>query len=165
MNSRNGCGHTSNVEDFQMKLSKVFRFFMVSVVLFLIIFFTNQKAFGENWIFLGYTENDVRQYYDKDSITILSPSVKKVWRKIVIPIEKKLYEKHKLGISTESYSSYSYDLDIFEVDCKDRILKMLYSSEYDKKGTIIDSKSLENPKTFFITPGSIGEGLYKAICP
>jgi surface-adhesin protein E len=141
------------------------RLFFVSVVLLLSIFITNQKIFGENWIFLGNTEDGSMQFLDKDSITKVSPSVKRIWKKTITPLEVQLKIREQAGLPLKGYSSYSYTKSIWDINCKNRTHQFLYYVDVDQKGSILYSVKFDNPRMGFIVPGSMGELFYEAVCP
>ena len=141
-----------------MNLSKSF---LVLVVLFSIIFAFHQKAFGENWIIYSTSANGIKEYIDKDSVVIISSSVKRVWRKTIMPIE--IFLKVS-GLPSEDYASYDHSISFNEIDCKKRTTKLLQLIHYGKNGSTIRSIKDPNPEPIFVVPGSVGEDFFKAIC-
>ncbi|MGA3083596.1 MAG: surface-adhesin E family protein [Thermodesulfobacteriota bacterium] len=149
-----------------MKRSTFLKLFLVSVVLLLSIFITNNKVFSENWVFFATrTSNNVDFYYDKDDIMNLSPEIKRVWTKYSEPLKEMLEHRIKIGASISDFSSYAYTLDFLEIDCKKKQYEIINYTHYSKDGETLDSSEKENLKPESIRPGSIMEGLHKAICP
>jgi hypothetical protein len=148
-----------------MNLSKFFRLSLVSIVLFLIFFVSNQKAFGENWIPKGTPVNGIEQFIDKDSVTEPSPSVKRVWRKFIIPAKFMITLRKESALSLTGYSSYSHSLSFWEVNCKNKTIKLLSYADYDKRGKMLDSHGYDNLEMASIIPGSFDERCYEAVCP
>ena len=147
-----------------MKLYKFFKLLMVSFVLFLLIFITNQKIFGENWIIAG-SEEGTTQFFDKESITEVSPSAKRILTKSIIPLEVRLKQIENHGLPIIGYSFYSHTMSLWEINCNNQTYGVLYFIDYDKEGSEIDSFKFNNPEVDFIIPGSMVEKLCKAICP
>jgi hypothetical protein len=148
-----------------MNQSKFFRLSLVSVVLFAIVFFSNHKAFGENWIANGTAKDGIEQLLDKDSITVVSPSVKRVMRKFIIPAKVMINLRKKYALSLTGYPAYSHSLSLWEINCNNKTIRILSYFDYDKKGTELDSHGYDNLEMIPIKPRSFDEQTFKAICP
>ncbi len=121
-----------------MNRSNFLRLFLISVVLLLNIFITNKKVFGENWILYGISDDfRTKHYYDKDSLTMISPSVKRVWEKKIPPVEYKLKEREEQGLPLTRYFSYNRTLMFLEINCSDRTVKLLIFRRLRRKGSNI----------------------------
>jgi hypothetical protein len=148
-----------------MNLTKDFRLSLVLVVLVTIVFSSNQKAFGETWIPKGTPQNGIEQYIDKDRITEVSPSVKRVWRKFIIPAKVMIDLRKKSALPLTGYSSFSHSLSLWEINCKNKTTRILSYFDYDKKGIVLDSRGYDNLEMIPIIPGSFDERCYEAVCP
>jgi hypothetical protein len=148
-----------------MNLHKIFRFFLVLVVLFLVFFITNQKTFGENWIPNGNTPGGIEQLLDKDSIKEVSRSVKTVMRKFIIPSQTMINLRKESSLPIKGYSNYSYSMSLWEINCKNKTIRLLVYYDYDKKGNQLDSHGYDNLNMIPIIPGSFDDYSYKVVCP
>ena len=53
----------------------------------------------------------------------------------------------------------------WRIDCSRRTITVLDGADYDAHGNVIGSVDPQYPEMAYIAPGSIGEELYRAVCP
>jgi hypothetical protein len=139
--------------------SHIIKGFLIGAVLISVIFFIHQKGFGENWKrFTKIDLDDSFFAYDQDSIAQVSPTTRLVWEKKISPLEDKFKARTKTGLSIK--------MRLWEMNCKKRTAKLITIKEFDKDDRLLSSINTdESVKSDFISPGSMGESLYKAVCP
>lgn len=133
-----------------------------------------RHAHGADWKL--YAENqDFYFYYNIDKPDplklirdIFSKKIVVVWTKHVSKGERgKDYQIHsnkKLGLSVKGYENYEYTIFLKEINCSDKMFRLLSEEDYTKEGNLL-SKS-ESPYSEWkpIVPGSDNEKLQKAVC-
>jgi hypothetical protein len=116
-------------------------------------------GYGADWKF--YRFNDLAEsYYDVQSITRPSKNVVRVWERMNFTEKGIMDEVESLG---KTFKKLEYSVVLHEINCAEKTVRMLSSTDYDNKGRVIFSDSSPT-KWLFIIPGSIGESLYKEIC-
>ena len=68
-----------------------------------------------------------------------------------------------VGKFGKEYENLSFSINLSEINCAEKKLRKLSSTEYDHKGSLIDSSSLPS-NWIFIVPESIAESLYEKVC-
>jgi hypothetical protein len=142
-----------------MNRSHITKGFLIGAVLISVIFFIHQKGFGENWKrFTKIDLDDSFFVYDQDNIAQVSPTIRLVWEKKISPLEEKFKARTKTGLSIK--------MRLWEMNCKRRTAKLIAIKEFDKDDNLLSSiHTDETTKSDFISPGSMGGALYKAVCP
>ena len=114
---------------------------------------------GSDWKL--YAETDVgNYYYDAGSLTSPSKQIVRVWTEVFHSEEgqilamKEFKFKKKLGMSAA----------LQEINCVDKMSRLLTVTHYDTEGITIHSESPKEPKWKYIIPDSIVEFLHKAVC-
>lgn len=142
-----------------MNRSQLNKVFLISVGFFSAIFFNPQIGFGENWI--RFTPKDLDDsffVYDEDSLTKVSSITLLVWEKKFSPLEEKLKPSQKGGLRIK--------MRLWEINCTKRTGKLISVKEFDKDETLLSSINTDrSTKPDLISPGSMGEALFKAVCP
>ncbi|MFH0788902.1 MAG: surface-adhesin E family protein [Pseudomonadota bacterium] len=126
--------------------------------LFSAIFFNYQIGFGENWIrFTPKDFDDSFFVYDKDNLTKVSSTTLLVWEKKISPLEEKLKASQKGGLRVK--------MRLWEMNCAKRTGKLISVKEFNKDETLLSSINTDRSiKSDLISPGSMGEALFKAVC-
>ena len=118
------------------------------------------EAWGEDWK-LGYSDSRTGQYYyDAENIIYPSPDVIRVWVKGIVTDEIINAAAKDIG---EKYRDLSYLIFLTEINCKDKIMGDLKTTFYSKQGVAMISLPSTGDR-YPISPGSMGEALYKAVC-
>jgi len=148
-----------------MNLSKSYKLILFPVFLFSLLFIPHQQTFGENWMPNGTAQEGIEQLLDKDSIKEVSPSIKTVMRKFIVPPKVMIKLRKESAFPITGYSNYSYSLSRWEIDCKNKTIRILSYHDYDKNGNQLDSRGYGNLDMIPIIPGSFDEKSYKVVCP
>jgi len=62
------------------------------------------------------------------------------------------------------YENIDYTLDLNEVNCSERKMRILQRYAYSKDGFLIESIKFDKPDWIFITPEKADGALYNAVC-
>ena len=63
------------------------------------------------------------------------------------------------------YANWDHTLFLTEIDCGEGQQKLLQITEHDTRGNVTYTEDYSDSCWIFIIPGSVGEALFKAICP
>jgi hypothetical protein len=141
---------------------------MVCVTIFTLFFVgAGNTDSNAKWILYG-TSDMGDSYYDKSSITEVSPKVIQVWNKDKYSKTGKdliIQGRNNFNLSIDGYDKLDYVTDILELDCANRTIKDMFFVEYDNEDEILYEYDFPSPKIIHISPGSIQETLLKAVCP
>ncbi len=141
------------------------RFYFVLFTCLLILPYSKDVN-GALWLLLGKAVDGIQNFYDAQSIISQNNSVR-VSVKMVPEDEQS--RVRQIASMRKTYptipDNWSYSTILYEIDCKDRTFRALQVMTYNTKNETIDSSSIENPDTKYITPDSMGEALYAAVCP
>jgi len=131
----------------------------LGVVLIGLFILTYAEVWGEDWKLYGSNDR-VFGYYDTQSITRPSQNVVIVWTRWDYKGKGVLFMVGKFG---KEYENLSYSKQFLEINCSERKNRGLSLINHDNKGNVIESTS--SPSDWnYVTPGSLGESLYKEVC-
>ena len=122
---------------------------------------------SDRWIYFGETDTGVL-YYDKTSVTNLSPKIIKVWTREKLSKVGKDKIIRGRGYTKQSLAGWDrLDMTKFlmEVDCMNNTRKMIKTGNYDSEGNPLYEYDFPNPRIEEVLPGSIGGDLLKKVCP
>jgi hypothetical protein len=124
--------------------------------------FAYAEAWGADWSLFSATDKDI-SYYDKASISHPSKNVIRVWNKTVLT-EKGLIDM--VGTLGKNFERASYLIDLWEINCTEKMFRILTSTCYSKEGEVVYSNVSTKPlpEYRFIVPESVAETLIKEIC-
>ena len=124
------------------------------------IFFSFSGVWGADWRTFGSSDNAF-YFYDEEGITRASQDIVTVWMKAIFT-EKGIKEAaEKYG---EDYENFSHSIELYKINCKDKIYCILSINHYAKEGTVILSDSRSDTEYLPIIPESVSEGLYQIVC-
>ncbi len=116
--------------------------------------------------------SDMRYYYyDAGSIERPSENIVKVKLSSVVKGDGgrnwEMNERLMRGLAIEGYGNYESSEDIYEIDCKKKMFKVLSGADYDNEGKVLGSYSNPSPGWKHIPEESAIETLYqyRTICP
>jgi hypothetical protein len=153
-----------------MKKNKMF-FMIAGVIFFSLFFFSVAKTEGgDGWILYG-TSDDGKHFYDKNSLTNVSPNIIRVREKI--KYSKAFIDnvkKESLVMKGKNQPVLGYDkldnaIGLKELDCRNNTIRLIKWVTYNNQGRIIQNKDTPNPKIVQVISGSIGESLLNKVCP
>ena len=141
---------------------------MVGIIFFsLLIFSVGNTDSDDKWIWYGTTDMG-DSYYDKSSITEVSPKVIQVWNKDKYSKVGKdliIQGRKNFNMSIDGYDKLDYVTDILELDCVNRTIKDIFFVEYNNEDEVLFEYDFPSPKIKHVSPGSIQETLLKIVCP
>ena len=115
-----------------------------------------------DWKLFAETQADIGMiYYDAANIT--HPS-----KDIVRTLLRLVYSKDGVALQVKEqgkrYEDLSYTLILLEVNCAAQKNRVLQSTSYSRNEKVISSNQSQQAEWGFISPGSTGEILFKAVC-
>jgi hypothetical protein len=114
------------------------------------------------WEPLGYNS-----YYNKKIIT-KAPGVLLVWTYKAMTDDtrtQRVEEVKKYDLEKSiKYQNYHHEADLWEIDCKNKMIKMEEFIDFDKNGMALDRYRYDNSERESIIPNSGGERLYQNVC-
>jgi hypothetical protein len=106
--------------------------------------------------------------YDNQSIEHSGTGKAIVWAKAIAKGQTGINEKirllRKFGGRPLGYEAYAFTINLFEIDCEKRKLRVLSVKDYNKKGDLLESVSLDGSPWDIIPPGSVINNLYAIVC-
>jgi hypothetical protein len=143
---------------------------MAGVACALLVSCSDKKTDGnaEGWIHYGTTTDGSERHYDKQSITMVSPKVVKVWDRVKLSTgaKNKVIEQRKRSqLPTDGWDKLDTVRLLREIDCANRTYKRIRVEDYNENGKIIYEADYPNPKVENIPPGTTIESLLKEVCP
>ena len=148
-------------------------FMMMVGVICVFWFYSNGNTQGntDRWIYYGTTEDGNQYYYDKISITYVSPYVSpkvvKVWEKIKyskVGKDQIIQMNKEKGLSIAGYDKLDSIIFLKEVECTNNTYKIIKIVDYNDEGKILDDIDYPKPTIRQIIPGSMGEKLFMKVC-
>lgn len=139
----------------------------------LIVLYCNY-AYGADWKLYAETQN-FYFYYNVDKpdplkliLDIFRKKLVTVWIKRVSKDDKgrnwQIQENKKLGLSTKGYEGYEYTIFLKEINCSDKMSRLLSEADYTKDGNLLSKSESPYAEWKPIVPGSDDEALQKAVC-
>ena len=120
----------------------------------------------DRWIHYGTSKNG-DHYYDKNSMTHVSPKIIQVWGKTKYSKfgkEQQIQLRIQRRFSIAGWDKFDYDITFREVDCSKNTYKILKIINYNDQGEIFQNIDNPNPSTIRTPPGSMGETFLKKVC-
>ena len=134
--------------------------FTLAVIGFAIFFFCLENS-GADWAVNFVTEN-FTYLYDQENMEEVSSGILRIWQKW-LPSRKKAEEMiQEDGLR---YTNWDYSLLLTELDCGEGQQGLLEILEYDTSGHIKLMEDHSDSGWIFLIPGSVGQALFKSICP
>jgi hypothetical protein len=146
---------------------------MVGVMCVFLLSCSDKKPEGktqentDRWIYYGKTDI-ADHYYDKKSMTYVSPKVIKVWKKEIYSKFGKdhvIQSRKKDKQPIDGYNKLDFTTTLVEVDCMNNTRKSIKTIDYDDQGEILEDTDFQHPSIRQSIPESIGESLLREVCP
>jgi tetratricopeptide (TPR) repeat protein len=118
---------------------------------------------GDKWVYYA-SSGSTEYYYDKNSIKHLTKGDIRVWERMEENADSYIKYLTKEGLPTQGYETYSFTLNLDEYDCKNMKTGILTTIDYNEKGEVLYSTTVQTVKMREIIPDTIGESLYKLVC-
>ena len=130
-----------------------------------LIILGSAEVWGGDWMFYGKTYK-YSCFYDAKSISHPSENIVEVWEKQDYTNKGVNYMVEGLG---EKYKNLSHSITLWQINCADKKFRFLSLTHYSKENSPIYSWKLlyssdSSTEWTSFTSGSLGEGLYKAVC-
>ena len=143
---------------------------MVTGVIYLFIgLYTegNAKEKPGNWVLYG--KSAVGDYFfDKNSVSEISPGVFKVSEKIKyskLGKDQIIQSKQKTNNSIKGFDKLDNGITLYNFDCGKNTVKAIKYTDYNDKWDILEDSNIPNPKTEQISADALYRELQKRICP
>lgn len=148
-----------SVSSLLFHVSLLLVFFLSSVCL-------SEPAYNKIWQFYGTSKGGGSYYFSKINNT-KSSDVTSVWSyKTISDSERKAkiesLKKHDYERSIK-YHNYDYNISKIEINCKEKLNRVIESTSYDNKGNILDHVTYDEGWES-IKPQSMNETLYQKSC-
>jgi len=133
------------------------------------LFFTSARVDGADWRFYAETEaEDMKFYYDADSITHLPESIVQVRIREMYANDAGKHEIVEIrkwhGLPTEGFENFKFTVELWAINCTDKMHKLLLIEYYNNKNSILDSNYSDSGNWSPIVLDSAGEKLYEILC-
>lgn len=131
-------------------------------------------AYGADWKL--YAENQNFSFYHnveaqdplKNILDIFRKKIVTVWTKRVSKDDNgrnwQIQENKRLGLSTKGYENYEYTVFLKEINCPDKMSRLLSEADYTKEGNLLTKSESPFAEWKPIRPESDDEALQKAVC-
>ncbi len=126
-----------------------------------VIFFFCLETSGADWAVNFATEN-FTYLYDQQNIEEVSSGILRIWQEW-LPSPKKVEEM--VQEDRPRYTNWGHSLLLIELDCGEGQQRLLEILEYDTGGNVTHMEDHSDSGWIPLIPGSVGESLFKAICP
>jgi hypothetical protein len=122
---------------------------------------------GADWRLYFKGTGDVLFFYEADSINVLSNNIIRVLTKGIPQDEegrmREITYRRNKGVTVPD--DWSYTIDLWEINCKNRTSKILNVTSYTTNNEVISSTALsKHPSLEYISPDTMMEFLLKAVC-
>jgi hypothetical protein len=144
----------------------------ITLVLFIAAFLCcaiHTKAQGTQWILFGESENQSKYFYDRASVTDTLNGTILVWTKVVFSEpdkEEMLRRMRARRQAMTGYENLSYDMDLFELNCRTRVNRYVSTTTYDRYGKILYTYEFSGTQQEWepIMADGLKESLLKKAC-
>ncbi len=130
------------------------------VLLFLFTILVYEEAWGADWKTFGSDSNTV-SFYDKENISHSSSDIVRVSIEVVYTPTGVSDLVHTYG---NRYRGLDHKVSLFELNCKDKMIRLLSSTWYWADGREITPYLTPNNKWYSIIPESSEEDLQNEVC-
>jgi hypothetical protein len=133
---------------------------------FLIILHLVTPVIGssDDWVEYYRYNNGTIVLYNKVHI---KNDIVQVWNKIVFSVvgrEEYIQKMRHTGMSDIEWDKFSHTLILYEIDCKNRRSQIVSDIEYKTDGSVLLSRSSDEPNWTFIPPDTGVDILQKIVC-
>ncbi len=118
------------------------------------------EVWGADWKYLGQSGDRVFYYY-AESITRPSKGIVRVRGRADYTEKGIIGMVERFG---SRYENVKYSLDLWELKCPNKTIRILATTHHSKNGEVLDSKKYDNPKWKSIASGSVEDSLHRAVC-
>jgi hypothetical protein len=138
---------------------------ILAIIGFLVLCYAEVR--GADWKYFG--SNAVGDsFYDSKSITRPSRNIVRGSKYISFTEEGKKYFVGTIGKTIEgrkTIQNMSYSIDLWEINCKDKVMSLVSVTLYSKEGKVVGAEDHgKSPVGWPIVPTSLDDLLYKEVC-
>jgi len=150
---------------FMRRMGICFLFFAIPLAL--LVF----HAQGANWVPVIRDTVGNEFFYDRGTLTKLPTGIIRVRSIEVYSDEGKreyIQSRAVRGLNAILLKKLNHTVDLMEIDCSTRGLRIMETSEHSGDGTVLEFSAFEQQPSEgweSISPSSTWERLYKAVCP
>ena len=149
--------------------NRMFLIMMAGIVCVLLVSCSDKKSSGnaDRWVHYGTAEDGSQKYYDKESITQISPNVIKVWDKGKLSqgAKEMIMERRKqTNLPVEGWDKLDHVVLVREIDCTKKTSTTTRVEDYNDKGQKFYESDFPDARPQQIPPGSMNELLLKKVC-
>jgi hypothetical protein len=152
-----------------MTSKRMFLIMMAGIACVLLVSCSDKKTGGnaERWINYGTTEDGSQKYYDKQSITQISPNIVKVWDKGKLSPGARdiiIEQRKRSGLAVDGWDKLDHVILVREINCGENTGKIIRVEDYNDTGKMFSESDFPNAKSEPIPSGSMNELLLKKVC-
>jgi endo-alpha-1,4-polygalactosaminidase (GH114 family) len=143
------------------------RMFLIMMSGIVCVFIVSCKAKTDRWVIYGTSNDGGQKYYDKQTITTVSPKVIRVSDKLIVPkegIDKIIERRKESNLPIDGWDKLESVVTLRELDCANNTNKMIKIEDYNDRGKKIYESDYQNSKAEPIEPGSMVEKLFNTVC-
>lgn len=133
----------------------------------IIILFVTPVTGSEDWVKYGRSNKKDILSYDKNSIKHTKKDIVQVRTKVDFSKEgRKTYLQFRINqrVSTKIIDKFSYYVDLQEIDCKNKMFRILSTTYYDTDGNLLETNSDDKQYFMNIPDGTVMNILQKKVC-
>ena len=152
-----------------MTRNRMFLIMMAGIVCVLLVSCSDKKTgeHADRWVNYGTTGDGSQKYYDKQSMTQISPNVVKVWDKgkLSRDAKDKIIERRKQeNLPVDGWDKLDNVVLVREIDCAKKTSTTTRIEDYDDTGKKFHESDFPNARPEQIPSGSMNELLLKKVC-
>jgi hypothetical protein len=147
-------------------MKKIYLLLSVITVLSLV-----SHVHGAEWLSIGKDRVGNELFYDREILIKRSTDIIEVWMKGIYSDagrKERMQERVRSKATVERYEKLSYSLELQGINCAKRQFRIMAYTDYSSdEGILYKFISEQQPSEGweFIAPDSVGEIMYKAVCP
>lgn len=124
---------------------------------------------GADWKYLGKDATGITYYYDAGTVSYSSTGIVKVWIKSDFSESDRDFwrRKEKRELLDFDPKDLDYSIRLQEISCRDRQIRTLSATDYDKNGNVLKSYNFKEHSMATwndIIPDSFAEEYIKTLC-
>ncbi len=133
-----------------------------------IIILIGGSVWSADWKYIGDSRYGDKWFFDNDSVNYLPDGNIALWLSVLFSEagRQELISNHqKANKPTAGYNALEYGVNLFEINCSQKVFKIVHEIDYDRNGTVLRNERYDPGKwESFVSDSMIGT-LYTALCP
>lgn len=144
------------------------RIMLIAVMVFLACCARSEMDKAE-WVLYSESANDAKLYYDKHSL-VRSGDMVRMWSRAVHSTASAkafldFFREQGLPDEADKLAGLAESRDLLEMNCVTKQHRVITRIFYDSKGKPLASYEYDLSEWSAVTPDSVGEAQYEAVCP